>query len=183
MSTTSTRASDEWIFSERRYGYTRSVPLELRWEVSCDPISDDWLPAEISAEELWTLWVDRYGDEWPDGIAPIYWSVRSSVPRSGVFETAPGIRQLRYPNRMVDNFLTYFTWPVNARTGEKLRWTELPVTDKRWNAERGDKGGFIQEATSWKPSAFQMSLDVGVIALASRLTLPESSWVAQAVVL
>jgi hypothetical protein len=36
-----------------------------------------------------------------------------------------------------------------------MNWFMLPVVDKLWNSERFDKGGFIQEATGWKPSILQ----------------------------
>ena len=53
------------------------------------------------------------------------------------------------------DFLTYFTSPVSATSGEPLNWLRLPVVDKLWRPGRGDKGGFIQEATGWKPSPLQ----------------------------
>jgi len=31
----------------------------------------------------------------------------------------------------------------------------LPIADMSWNDERADKGGFIQEATGWKPAILQ----------------------------
>ena len=39
--------------------------------------------------------------------------------------------------------------------GERLNWLLLPVEDKLWNAKQANKGGFIQEATGWKPSILQ----------------------------
>ena len=54
-----------------------------------------------------------------------------------------------------DNFLTYYTWPISSLTGEPLNWLTLPVVDKLWNDGRADKGGFIQEATRWKPAVLQ----------------------------
>jgi hypothetical protein len=59
------------------------------------------------------------------------------------------------PELPVADFLTRFTWPVNTATSEPLNWLKLPVIDKHWNAERTDKGGFIQEATGWKPAILQ----------------------------
>ena len=53
------------------------------------------------------------------------------------------------------DFLSFFTWPEDAETGKPLNWLELPVVDKLWRPNRADKGGFIQEATSWKPSILQ----------------------------
>jgi hypothetical protein len=54
-----------------------------------------------------------------------------------------------------EDFLTFYSWPEDTKTRALLNWLTLPVVDKRWNNQRGDKGGFIQEATGWKPSILQ----------------------------
>ena len=54
-----------------------------------------------------------------------------------------------------EDFLTVFTWPIDSATGARLNWLSLPVVDKFWNAEAARKGGFIQEATGWKPGILQ----------------------------
>ena len=58
-------------------------------------------------------------------------------------------------SKTVEEFLVHFTWPVNSVSGERLSWLDLPLVDKLWNSQRGDKGGFIQQATGWKPSILQ----------------------------
>ena len=61
----------------------------------------------------------------------------------------------------VEDFLTFFSWPEHAETGEALNWLRLPVLNKLWDDGHADKGGFIQSATGWKPSPYQtvMSLN------------------------
>ncbi len=54
-----------------------------------------------------------------------------------------------------DDFLSFFTWPVHSVTGERLNWLTLPAVDKLWDPRRADKGGFIQQATGWKPAILQ----------------------------
>ena len=68
-----------------------------------------------------------------------------------------------------ENFLSFYGWPAHSATGEQLNWLTLPVLDKRWNAKRADKGGFIQEATGWKPSILQPFVYLPGLAKASGL--------------
>lgn len=134
----------EWTYRSRKSDFTRTEPLELGWEVSGDPFSDNYTTAEISAHDLFDLWFRKHGAD-DDGLLPIYWSV---LP---VMETAP-----LQPAPFDDvNFHTYWNDPVDLVTGEPINWMTLPVVDKGWNARQGDKGGFIQEATGWKPGALQ----------------------------
>lgn len=81
----------------------------------------------------------------------IYWFVDGLD--EGTFESAPFTAPV-YAHRHED-FLKTCSWPRHAETREPLNWLTLPVWDKLWNAERGDKGGFIQQATVWKPSPLQ----------------------------
>lgn len=158
----------KWTFESRRSGLRRTIPLALYWEVACDPISDEWTPDEISPDELWSRWIADISPSYPAYAVPIYWYVtedRRDGP-GGVFESAPYLDSIR------GDFLAYFTYPVNARTGDRVRWTALPVVDKRWRAGRADKGGFIQELTGWKPSPFQATVDLTVLARAAGVAAP-----------
>lgn len=146
-----------WTFHTLKYGTEKTTEkLELVWEVSGDPISDDYTPDEITAEELLGMWVRRYcPDPINDPWVAISWFVRGA---QGTFEAAP-FHPLNLDEYWCD-FLTYFSWPVDEY-GEQVQWTRLPVRDKLWRpagkgrAGRADKGGFIQEATGWKPGAMQ----------------------------
>ncbi|MFD7608907.1 hypothetical protein ACFXMT_53235 [Streptomyces mirabilis] len=44
-----------------------------------------------------------------------------------------------------------------------------------WNAAAGDNGGFVQEATGWKPSALHPTMNVVQVARAAGLGVPEVS--------
>lgn len=149
----------EYTFHYRRYGGSDTMPLRLYWELSGDPLTDNYTPDEISAEELWDLWIDRYAKPTMD----IWWFVAGR----GKFEAAPF-----HENRLIrEDFLTYYTWPEDE-DGRALQWTRLPVEDKLWTPGRSDKGGFIQSATGWKPSALQRAADVSLIARAAGLREP-----------
>ena len=50
--------------------------------------------------------------------------------------------------------------PDWQQSSQRLNWLEIPVRDKLWNPQRADKRGFIQQATSWKPSILQPYLDL-----------------------
>ena len=120
------------------------------WEVHLDPLSDDYTPDAISAENLFDIWVSEVLKTYPGGLLPIFWSVKGYKQ----FEKMP----FQYDHSNLsdpDDFLTYNTWPVNIDNGEELNWLSLPVVDKGWNLKKSDKGGFIQQATGWKPSILQ----------------------------
>ena len=139
-----------WEFRNIRRDYpAKRARLTAVWELYVDPMSDDYTPDDIDAQELFLLWAKRVKADYPDGLIPIYWSVHA--PQDGIYETMPF--QHQFPD--IENFLTFFTWPTNPVTRDRLNWLTLPVVDKLWNSRRADKGGFIQEATGWKPSILQ----------------------------
>lgn len=136
--------AQQWTYQSRRSDHSRTEELTLGWEVSGDPISDSYRTDEIPAIDLFDLWFDRHGAE-NNGLLSIYWSVypvTEAAPLQAAWAGSP-------------DFLTYWTDPIDLRTGAPLNWLELPVDDKQWSTRGGDKGGFIQEATGWKPSALQ----------------------------
>lgn len=140
------------IYTTDRYGHRRG-PLSLVWEASCDPISDDYTPEDMSAAELWREWRRRY----PGEVKEVHWFVHGD---DGVFEAAPGFEL------GLHGFVDSYAWPHYAN-GTPARWADLPVVDKLWRPGRADKGGFIQEHTGWKPSPLQRTMDA---ALLDRLT-------------
>ena len=165
----------KWTWSSHRSGHTWTEELVLYAEPDCSAMSDDYTPDEADARELWRWWVDgyvvKYSQRHPGnrpGLMPIYWSV--TLPTAtGVFEAAP------FTNHgLSQDFLTHYTHPVNAETGERLNWVRLPVLDRAWNATAADKGGFIQEATGWKPSPLQSTMDVVQIGCAAGVYVPDS---------
>jgi hypothetical protein len=161
-----------WEWRSLRSDHVRQEELALSWELYEDPISGNYLPDEIDAEDLFQLWVERVTGqesvrELGEGWVNVYWSV-NSIP-AGVYETAPFVAH--FPSLKIlynQTFLTFFTWPRNAETGEPVNWLRLPVVDKLWRDGRADKGGFIQEATGWKPSALQPLVNVETLRAARR---------------
>ena len=149
-----------WTWESLRSGNPWERPLAAYWEVEWLAISDDYGPLEISAEELLQEWITRVGERHPDGLIPIYWYVFSPedslgpFPQAGVlFEAAPFAHK-PFPDDDED-FLTFFSWPMHAVTGQPLNWHSLPVVDQCWNESRPDEGGFVQQATGWKPGILQ----------------------------
>lgn len=141
--------------------------LELVWELHGDPLSDDYLPEEISADELlerWLTWIwEKKAFHRDLGVphVPIAWFVHGES--EATFEGVPPIDPL---DRDDHHFGTFYTHPTEEHGGESLNWLRLPVRDKLWRPGRSDKGGFIQEATGFKPSALQPALDLRVLGAA-----------------
>jgi len=140
-----------WQVRTLRSDYEWEGKLVAYWEIEYDPISDNYTQEEISAEELFDLWVNKVIDEkYPNNMIPIYWFVACEEERK--FEWMPFQHII---SELGQNFLSFYTWPINKETGEKLDWFNLPVVDKYWNRKRTSKGGFIQEFTGWKPGILQ----------------------------
>lgn len=146
------RQTPSWKVRNLRSDYEWEGALEAYWEVRLDPMSDEYTPNEIAALELFERWVKQVRDKCPDGLVPIYWSIQSR--EHGLFEHMP-FQFNHFEDKPREDFLTFFAWPVNSVTGERLNWLTLPVVDKLWNSNHADKGGFIQEATGWKPAILQ----------------------------
>lgn len=138
----------EWTFESTGPGDGRTCKLAAYWGVSRDSISENYPPAEYPARVLLEKWARDVLRAFPDGMIPISWFVVGDMILEfmAIQHDPLGVKR---------DFLTVFTWPENPDTGELLRWTSLPVVDKFRDAERGDKGWFIQEATGWKPSILQ----------------------------
>lgn len=173
-----TTVENSWTWTSRRNpAFTQIGPLYLRWEVWGDPITDDYRPEEIGADELLRMWLKHLPDQGTEatfgaGAVGLNWTV-TGEGTSGVFEAAPFQMRLRTHQ----DFLTYFSWPVSTVTGERVNFNRLPVLDKLWRDGRGDKGGFIQSATGWKPAALQPVMWIGSVMAAASLAGP--SWKAR----
>ena len=143
-----------YSWKSRRHDVERTGDLTLYWEAWCDPVSDDYDSDEATARELWRIWRERYPvdesaeERWGKGAVRISWYINGEV-----FEGAP--HAISVGGYAPETFLDHFTVPVDDETGERIEWTRLPVDDKSWREGRNDKGGFIQEATGWKPSPLQ----------------------------
>lgn len=158
MTTQPYPAGTEW-----RFQYLRKPSVEHVTELVlyAEPlgcwITDDYLPDEITPRQLWDKWVanpDIYLDEEQTQVH-INWSVTTPTVL-GTFEAAPfRVDHPRFADSLSEDFLTFFSWPVNTRTGERINWLRLPVLDRGWKGDVADKGGFIQELLGWKPGPLQ----------------------------
>jgi hypothetical protein len=142
--TTSLSRLRKWRFNAINHCDAESVtPLWLEPELECSScIADTGIDLQDGAGQF-AYYVDYIRREypllWEADAVPIYWSVCGD----GISEFAPND-----PNDLSDeNFLTFFTPPVDARTGEPLNWWKLPVRDSRFPA--------FAKALGWTPSAFQ----------------------------
>ncbi|MDX5526169.1 hypothetical protein PV677_36480 [Streptomyces sp. DE06-01C] len=174
---------NRWTFQARGTSYTQTAELALLPEIDGSSITDEYVPADITALELWAMWVGKYADyqheQHPDDYDPgevrINWTV-TTLKVGGVFELAPYSYDTRAtrtsPYMPRENFGTVYTPPVHVVTGEPLNWLRLPVLDRGWNETVANKGGFIQELTGWKPSPLQPTVDVRQIGAAAGLYVP-----------
>ena len=144
--------SQSWKFRNQVQGYERNGALSGYWKVALDTISDEVNPKIVPANQLLEKWIREADKTYGDGLIPIQWFLECR--EHGVFEYMP-FQFNHMEGRPPKDFLALFTWPENASTGQRLDWLTLPVADKQWNAKHADKGGFIQEATGWKPSILQ----------------------------
>lgn len=142
-----------WTVDSRRTDYTWKAEIWAYWELEGDPISDDFIPSEINAKDLFFVWRDSIKDRYENNLIPIYWFAKSKNP-NGKFETMPLCFHSNVTNDYHKNFLTYYDIPYNENLDE-IRWVDIPIVDKLWNKRHCDKGGFIQSATGWKPSILQ----------------------------
>ncbi|MDB4873376.1 MAG: hypothetical protein JWL97_4380 [Gemmatimonadales bacterium] len=163
-------ADTAWEFQALGTDYVRTTPLRLGWELRGSPISDDYVPDEITGRELWHKYLAKYANlafkdnplAYGPGDVVIYWTVHGqATSESAPFQTGT-------PDNLGD-FLTHYSWPVNATTVERCNFLRLPVADLRWTRGQGDKGGFVREATGWKPSPLQPVVNVYALSKAAGL--------------
>ena len=129
----------KWRFKLRGTGFFKTSPLWLYPELDCSACVED-AKDQSGAGQL-ARYVDvirrRHPQWWEADAVLIEWSVCGE----GIFETAPN------DDRDCKNFLTLFTPPVDAETGEPLNWWRLPVRNTLFPA--------FAKALGWLPSPFQ----------------------------
>jgi len=133
-----------WRFRSREDGLEHLATLWLYPELECsscvDDADDQSGPGHLA---YYVNYVKRNYRQWWDADAvPIYWFVRGD-PR--VCEDAPN--DYRHHDLPGENFLTFFTPPVDAKTGEPLNWWRLPVRNTRFPE--------LARGLGWLPSPFQ----------------------------
>lgn len=129
--------------------------LKVYWELDDSSISDDYTPDEISPKKLFNKWVSLVREKYPNDLIHIMWFVEVKGNRGSGFEFMPF--QYIPPNlkHKPTNYLDHWSHPIDCETDKPLNWLSLPVPDRLWNSKSYDKGGFIQQATGWKPSILQ----------------------------
>lgn len=146
--------ANAWDFESIQHGpgpaSRQRQELVLGWSLNEDSFSQ-YYNYETSAAELFEKWLLAVGDA--EDLEIHWW-----IPTMG--ERVPFLGP-------EEDFLTFYRWPTHSDTGERLNWLTLPVENKAWNAERTDGGGFIQEVTGWKPSAFQRTVHLPTLLRAS----------------
>ncbi|GGP83728.1 hypothetical protein ACWDY7_26770 [Streptomyces calvus] len=173
-----------WTFRSLKSRHEQTEELALSWLPGrSSHLTDSHLPEETPATALWQKWLkeaNHYHEQWPDLFRPgevhLAWKVITAPPAThGIIEGAPYTRDERrmraetHTDDLRETFLTWYTHPVHAESGERLNWLRLPVADRGWNDDRADPGGFVQEATGWKPSPLQLAMDVVQVARGSGL--------------
>ncbi|MFJ3601116.1 hypothetical protein ACIPRU_32135 [Streptomyces sp. NPDC090126] len=190
-----------WTFTYKETGFTQTQELAFVYDASGSTLfTDEADPSENTAEELWAAWAASCADdlhqEWPDRYRPgevhLNWGV-TCPDENTISEHAPHAHRHPGPdpanmtpsereahrllyggvaNDFHEDFLTHFTLPVHSVTGETLNWLRLPVLDREWSQAAASRGGFIQQATGWKPSPLQPTMDVRQIGAAAGLYVP-----------
>lgn len=159
---------NSWKWANKRSGGQFTQPLELQWELNGSGLTDDYYPTEMTAFALWDRWLELVEERgtWDEQLGrpwvTIFWFV------TPCYESAPFQRSLP----LDEDFLTFFSWPRHAVTGERVNWNRLPIPDVRWTPDQADRGGFIQEVTGWKPAPLQPAVDVAVLARAAGMGYP-----------
>lgn len=144
-----------WTYTSP-YGVTRTTSLTLAWYLDGVSMSDQYDAVDRTAHELFDEWIRKYGQT--DALLPIFWQVAEAG------EPAP----FQDHSLMRDHtFLDEWSDPVDADTGEPINWLTLPVADGVWRETETTKGGFLQEATGWKPSALQPSVSSAALRAAA----------------
>jgi hypothetical protein len=167
-----------WLFNSTMNDYPSAFELVLRWEPDCERLFMDHLPTERDATSLWHEWADYVADQLHDGHPGRYqpgdvhitWTITTSSG-NGIAEYAPHYRLSPFQESLGrhEDFLTHFTHPIHASTGERVNWLRLPVLDRHWNTEQASGHGFIQDALGWKPGPLQPVMNVRQLALAAGL--------------
>lgn len=138
--------SGRWTFRARRGGHEIRTDLVLYPELDCSAMVDDVYELDGQGQfEAYVQYLERSHREWLDADAvPIIWSVHDCA-FSGVYEAAPFTAW--GDSVGWGNFLTHYTWPVDAITGEPLDWYALPVVNDRFPE--------FAKALAWTPSPLQ----------------------------
>jgi hypothetical protein len=148
MTSTNVRS---WQFRLIRHASDlQTADLYLYPELDGSSVVEDYYDLDGAGQlEAYVRYVRERHPEWlADDAVPIYWTVQSAggkkITETAPFQDSPADEFRRHLTR---NFLTYFTWPQDAGTGERLDWYRLPV--------RNDRFPEFAKALAWLPSPLQ----------------------------
>lgn len=140
-------AAGRWRFARQLGGGQITTDLWLYPELDLSSCVDDVYWAD--GHEQLDYYIDQiqrhHPDWWAADAVPISWFVRGT---DGIAEVAPFWpdpigRKMPGPH---EDFLAYFTWPIDATTGARLDWFALPIRP------RFEK---LADALAWTPAPFQ----------------------------
>lgn len=139
----------------KRGGRSYTEPLVLWWEIDYETITDDYDYDEADEFELFRWWSRLLESKGRTSTSqlPIWWSV--SGPTTAEFAE----QSSEWPDGPYFDKYYYLSSP----NGSHIPVHCLPVADKKWTASQMDKGGFIQQATQWKPTPLQQFAPFGLL--------------------
>lgn len=134
--------SGRWVFRSRESGVEWRTELRLYPELDGSSVVDEYHYLDSEGQfEHYIQYLKRHHMDWLHANAvPIVWSVLGA----GIGESAPF---LQAEPRPAGDFLTHFTWPVDATSGDYLDWYQLPVVNDRFPE--------FAKALAWTPSPMQ----------------------------
>ncbi|MBY5948780.1 hypothetical protein [Photobacterium rosenbergii] len=138
----------------RNKDYVITGQMVAKYEVNFT----DWAcsyAGELDVNELFDWWVEEARQHYPSGYIDIQWFV-SLYDQPFKPEFFPEEDSLPWEN----DFLDYFSHPVEIETGESVNWASLPVIHPRWDDECKQAGGFIEQVTGWKPTLLQSRVSI-----------------------
>jgi hypothetical protein len=152
-----------WKFYNLKTGENLEGSIEIDWELDLSStMSENYTLDNISAHDLFREWSDEVEKKYPNGLIPISWFVQVNGPDLDICEQMP-FQFEDTPDEKRGNFLAFYTQPINSVTKTSLKWWAMPVKDKYWSSNQHDKGGFVQQATGWKPSVLDPYIDLHVL--------------------
>lgn len=142
-----------WVFHSLRTGCMRTEPeLWLEFQLDGQSVLGDY--DDLDGEEQFRIYAGYLRRSYPEWIqrdvVPIYWSVLP-VHETAPFMSVAGWKAVGSATAEhglgSESFLSYFSWPEDAKTGEPLDWFTLPV--------RATCFPEFAEFLGWVPSALQ----------------------------
>jgi hypothetical protein len=147
-----------------RSGHERRGELHLSYEVDNDPISEDFNARWDSPHDVFDAWRERYLKArersplpYMARCVPITWFISGCA----TFESAHPGNYALYGEETHSWWGDFYTRPYDIQGQSFIGDVkDIPVLHKQWTAKRQDKGGFITEATGWKPFPLQRWVDL-----------------------